>query len=160
MSWLGRVFHQGCERETSFGSAVIGLLAGAGAGAGLTSIIATVGVALAGFFTFDLGTAVSGLMIGMAALLYSFVIWTLGLLLVGAPGWWLLHRLGARCQQAAMIYGGGATFTVCLIVTLLVLSTTNGTNVMVLLPYLALMTLQGVIVGWVVAKVAYAPVKP
>ena len=92
---------------------------------------------------------------------FVLLVWFVGLVAVAGPGWWLLHRLGARCQQAAMIYGGGLTFVV--IAGLGPLYTSSEVDLSerwrMILHTAGVFALIGLIVGWVVAKVAYEPAK-
>lgn len=143
MTVLGRLFHQGCERETTLGRAAAGLVVGGLAGAGLTGAAGVMGGPLA-FFVF----------------LFALPVWFAGLFLIAAPGWWVLHRLGARCQQAAMIYGGGLTFAV---VTLFgawqiwrgAMNDWGG-----VLGFATALAVAGIAVGWIVGRVAYGPPTP
>ena len=40
----------------------------------------------------------------------AYVAWLIGLIFVGAPGWWLLHRLRLRGLEIAAPYGFALTF--------------------------------------------------
>lgn len=142
MTVLGRIFHQSCERETTLGKAAAGLAVGGVAGAGLTGVACLMGGPLA-----------------IIVFLFALPIWFGGLFLIAAPGWWVLHRLGARCQQAAMIYGGGLTYAVCVAYVWLDGPRPFELQVLWSLPMFGLAAI-GVSVGWVVAKVAYEPVRP
>lgn len=151
MTILGRIFHQGCERETTLGGAAKGLATGALTGTGLVGVSFVVAGGLGGMGAVAVPMAIF-------VMLYALPVWAVGLLVFGVPGWWLLHRLGARCQQAAMIYGGGLCFVAALAVVGWAM-TSGGevpdlAQVLVLASILALM---GAAVGWVVAKIAYKP---
>jgi hypothetical protein len=146
MTILGRIFHQRCERETTLGRAVLGLLAGAATGGVLTSLLhAAVGVA----------GGIGGVAITWSVRVFaiSFLIWLIGLVVIAGPGWWVLHRSGARCQEAAMTYGGGLTFVV------LAMLSVGGANPAGLTGA-AILAGVGVAVGWVVARVAYGKPAP
>ncbi|MDP1631378.1 MAG: hypothetical protein Q8L66_08155 [Caulobacter sp.] len=80
----------------------------------------------------------------------SLFFWAFGLFVIATPGWWLLHRLGARCQTAAMIYGGGLTLAVEAVYLAADYGVLRGGPML-------LAGLSGAAVGWVVARVAYAP---
>jgi hypothetical protein len=142
MTWLGQIFHHGCERQTTVDRAVKGLAIGALTGAAIVSL-----------FALPLGP------LAIFVFVFAFVIWVAGLFLVAAPGWWMLHRLGARCQQAAMIYGGGLTFFVVSAWVWIpgLIYGAAMSQMMQILPFAGLMTIPGIIVGWVVANVAYSP---
>lgn len=137
---LGRIFHTGCERETRIERAVEGIGAGIVTGAGLVTVASI-------FFMGHLA---------IAAFFASLAAWSVGLI-AAAPGWWALHRLGARCQQAAMIYGGVLTAVVMLLIVRLISHPPFLEPPVIAL--VAVVAAFGAIVGWVVAKVAYEPVK-
>ena len=143
MTIPGRTLHQRCERETTLRWATVGLLAGAATGAVLTSLLYAVAAAVGGVA----GAVV--ILSGLFALPISFLIWLIGLVVIAGPGWWVLHRFGARCQEAAMIYGGGLTFLV------LAMLSAGGANPAGLTGS-AIMAAIGVAVGWVVAWIAYS----
>ena len=147
MTILGRIFHQRCERETTLGWATVGLLAGAATGAVLTSLLYAVAGAVEGVA----GAVV--ILSGLFALPISFLIWLIGLVVIAGPGWWVLHRVGARSQEAAMMYGGGLTFVVLAILSV------GGANPAGLTGA-AIMAGVGVAVGWVVARIAYGKPAP
>lgn len=82
----------------------------------------------------------------------AFIAWSAGLVLLGVPGWFVLHAIGARSQQTAMIYGAGLpTFVV-----MLVQMTTNPKydDWAVWIPPL-LAAGVGAGIGWVIARIAY-----
>lgn len=148
MTVLGRIFHQGCERRMSPLGAAIGLAAGALTGGMLTGL------------AWAVATAPTG---GLPAVVFAVelvlpiatMVWGAGLVVVGLPGWLVLHLLGARCQQAAMLYGGGLGVAAGALIG----AAGNGFAAPSLVAGVFL-GIAGVLVGWVVAKVAYAPVKP
>lgn len=148
---LGWIFHTGCERTTTSGRAAMGLTAGALVGAMLVtlaifipSLTTNMGlVTLAGLFVFPI----------------AFGSWGVGLLL-SLPGWWLLHRLGARCQTAAVLYGFGFTFVVLLAMGTEGFRDTPPNGWVLALGWAGIMAVAGAVVGWVVAKVAYEPARP
>ena len=148
MTLLGRIFHTGCERTTTKGRAAKGLAVGTLLGGGLTSLAWASAVAV-----FD-GLGGIGIVVAIVATPVVLIVWAVGLFLIGAPGWAVLHALGARCQQAAMIYGGGLTLTV-----LLAFLFWDSAHVdrSVALAAICVLGPVGVAVGWVVAKIAYAP---
>jgi len=152
MTVLGRIFHTGCERTTTPRRAAQGLGMGALTGAGLTIGYLLVTGLISG------GPTSTGVIVAIFAIPAALVIWGAGLFILAAPGWWLLHVLGARCQQAAMIYGGLLTYGVCLAYVWLDGSRPFEVEVLWSLPMLGLAAM-GVAVGWIVAKVAYQPAK-
>ncbi|MCF8505030.1 MAG: hypothetical protein K9G59_08960 [Caulobacter sp.] len=143
MTWLGGVFHRGCERQAKIGRSAMGLLHGALVGASLTAVI----------WLLWASSPLSGVALALMVFPVAFLIWAAGLILA-APGWLLLHVLGARCQQAAMIYGGGVLLAI-------VLAFLSGARMPLedwrVFLTASLMVVAGVTVGWVVAKVAYRP---
>lgn len=141
MAIPGRILHQRCERETTLGRAAFGLLGGAATGGVLTSLLhAAVGVAG--------GIGGAAITWSVRVFAISFLVWLIGLVVIASPGWWALHRLGARSQDAAMIYGGGLTFVV------LAMLSVGGANPAGLTGA-AIMAGVGVAVGWLVARLAY-----
>lgn len=96
--------------------------------------------------------------------------WIVGLGVLAAPGWWILHALGARSQIAGMAYGGGLCALVGLVVSLLLplslAPETEGYKVLAtpvseagwagVIPGILLFAAMGVLIGWVVSRVAYA----
>lgn len=148
MTWLGRIFHQGCERTTTVGRAAKGLAIGTLLGGGLTVLAWWSAVAV-----FD-GLGGMGMIVAIVASPLVLIVWAIGLFVVAAPGWAALHTLGARCQQAAMIYGGSLTLGAALAYLWW-----DGTHLdrLIALPTTCVFGPIGIAVGWVVAKVAYEP---
>jgi hypothetical protein len=85
--------------ETTLGRAALALLAGAAAGAAITTVL-HLGLILRPNRTWTDATERAAAM----SLLY-FILFTAGLLALAAPAWWLLHRLGRRGQVQALILG-------------------------------------------------------
>jgi hypothetical protein len=48
----------------------------------------------------------------------AFANWFFGLLLIGAPGWWLLHRHGFRGWRVAIVAGMALTFLTVLVLAI------------------------------------------
>jgi hypothetical protein len=48
----------------------------------------------------------------MFMLVVAFIVWSIGLVLVGAPMWWLFHRKGRRSRREAVAVGAVTTFLV------------------------------------------------
>lgn len=102
MSAVSRFIHACAGRAVTPDSVVQGLALGCAAGA-LTTVL--------GLFAFD--AVARGFAVALEGLLFiTFVfsplialIWALGLGLVAAPVWAVLHRLKVRCWSAAMILG-------------------------------------------------------
>jgi len=145
MAWLGRIFHKNCERRTSLGRAATGLAVGSLAGAALTTLFW--GVAALAADT----TSPAGFIIALVMFPFTLIVWTAGLFLLAPGGWWVLHRLGARCQQAAMIYGGGLTLVV--LVAIFAIGSLGNPDRW----FTPTTAFIGVVVGWVVGRVAYEP---
>jgi hypothetical protein len=166
MTLLGRIFHQGCERETTLGWASIGLFAGAVVGTVLVGLLfAVLGVV-------EGGSIASVVQVVLVVTFYGLFVWLAGLAVIGAPGWWILHSLGARCQQAAMIYGGALLLIINLSLPALIghsAEDSGGPTVIngqltahgwvQQLKTAIPMALIGAAVGWVVAKIAYRPAR-
>lgn len=147
MTWLGRMFHQNCERHTSVGQAALGLAAGSVTGAAATTIFWGV-AALAT----DTSTP-AGFIIALWMFPFTLIVWSAGLFVLASPGWFVLHALGARCQQAAMLYGAGLTFVVAY--WLADSLTGDGASWQERIVTPAVLGAIGLLVGWVVARVAY-----
>jgi hypothetical protein len=102
----------------TFGRALSSLALGATWGAGLVSL--GVGAMLVGL---QLGSphpteGVPSLLVPLifsmlAAFVVAFFVWFMGLMVVGAPGWWTLHRLGMRSRWAAAALGSVLAPTAC-----------------------------------------------
>lgn len=148
MTMLGRIFHTGCERETSGGPAAGGLVVGAAVGAAATVMV----LGMPNLLTGDVGMFVATFVMFPTA----FAVWIAGAALA-APGWFVLHSLGARCQQAAMIYGAVLTGAVT-VAGLLLLSGAHYPWQQFAMTFAA-MTLVGAMVGWIVASIAYTSVE-
>ena len=142
MSWLGQIFHNGCERTTTVGRAAMGLAIGTLVGTGLVTVVSV----------FTMGP------LAIFAAIVSFFVWAFGLLVIATPGWVLLNWLGARCQPAAVMYGFGLTFATVLAYDWNQAPTSlEPDRLTATLLGAGLVAAGGGIVGWVVAKVAYSP---
>lgn len=94
----------------TFGSALSSLTIGAAWGAALVSL--GVGAMLIGL-QFTSPRPLDGLLsmipplifMMLAAFVIAFFVWLMGLVIVGAPGWWLLHQLGLRSRWAGAALG-------------------------------------------------------
>ncbi len=113
---------------------------------------------------FDLATSVHPapvliFVVGLVAGLISFPVFLAALFFVGAPVWWLAHRLGLRSGLAAVILGSaGAVAGGALL---------QATGLAPDWPYLVpMLAAPGAVAGWVVWSVAYdrepkpPPVRP
>jgi hypothetical protein len=89
--------------ETSLGRVALALLAGAAAGASIITAL-HLGLMVRPFRT--LTDTVQ--FVGFISSIY-FVLFASGLLVLGAPAWWLLHRLGRRNRIHAMTLGATLT---------------------------------------------------
>jgi hypothetical protein len=95
----------------------------------------------------------------LVAFVVAFVAWFAGLLIVGAPGWWVLHRLGLRSRWAYAALGlilapaGYAAWSVLIGLPWIspIQTLKNG------LVLDAALAAIGAVVGWVVAASAYRP---
>ena len=89
------------------GALIVGALTGSTLLAGVTVI--------AGFATMPgdpVGAFSGGLVVALAVLVLSLPVWAGGLIMVGIPGWLVLHALRWRSRGAAVLFGGVATFVV------------------------------------------------
>ena len=157
----GRTHEPGSRPTTTPAKVIKGLCFGALAGAALV----TVG--------YGAVFVVEGSLAYLSLLLLAFpaalVGWIVGLVFLATPGWWALHTLGARSQLAGMAYGGGLCALVGVAVSLflpLSLAPANhGYKVLAtpvseagwagVIPGIFLFAAMGVLVGWVVSRVAY-----
>ncbi len=97
-----------------------------------------------------------GLLIGLFAALYSFVIsfpfFMVGLILVGIPTWWALHRAGVRTRGSFVVVAaiesaiaGALVFRVFL----------PGSEIVA-----PLLAIPGGLAGWAIWTYGYTPIKP
>jgi hypothetical protein len=124
------------------------LTAGAFCGAGEVGLV---------FLSFGLlgGDAENSFQMAVIAFPVALICWTIGLILVGAPGWILLHALGLRSRLAAGAYGAVAAFAGGFGAQAWILPHARHWS-----DYLAaagVVALMGAPVGWVVAATAYRP---
>lgn len=94
--------------------AVSALIRGAGAGA----VIVTLGIVAIAVSSAGLEGLPSALMISLVALPVAWVVWLIGLVVFGGPGWFLLHRLRWRSLPVALVYGAGMGFLTGFLLTL------------------------------------------
>ncbi len=97
------------------------------------------------------------LLMAVPVILSAFIVWLLGLLVLGAPVWWLMHRLDVRSAWLAVLFGAIAPPALYLACSLhsrpaSLLQALKEEWVL----YLALAAI-GAAVGWVVTRIAYGP---
>lgn len=85
--------------------AVAALLRGATAGAATVTLGIAAFVGLSG-----LEGLPAALMMSLVGFPVALAVWLVGLLLIGGPGWFLLHRLKWRSLPVALLYGAGMGF--------------------------------------------------
>ena len=119
---------------------------------GLTQAVVMIGVVAdagsEGLATALGGGLLFGLLAAAYALLVSFVVYSLGLVLVGIPAWWLLHRTGHASQKGFVGIGAVLSVTAGIILFRLV---TPGSEV--LAPLLAI---PGGLAGWALWNWGYS----
>jgi hypothetical protein len=88
-------------------------------------------------------------------ILFAFIVWFSGLLVLGAPAWWLTHRLGVRSAWPAAVFGALAS------PALYLASSLHGRPTFVVWAleeewalYLILAAI-GAVVGWITIRTAY-----
>jgi len=147
-----------------FGMAALALLAGALAGAAITTSPAAL---------MAMGRR-EGYGFAFVIFLAAFAVWSLGLVTFGAPAWCALHRRGLRSRGAALILGAGLAsavgFTINVVLGLMIgegySSGDSGGDIWIgghLTFYgwsqdvlgAVVLGLLGAMVGWVVWRVAY-----
>jgi hypothetical protein len=158
----GRTHQPGARPTTTPARVIKGLCFGALAGAALI----TIGYGA----VFVVEGSLAYLPLLLLALPVALVGWIVGLVLLATPGWWVLHRLGARSQLAGMAYGGGLCalvgVAVSLFLPLSLAPADQGHKVLAtpvteagwagVMPGIFLFAAVGVLVGLVVSRVAYA----
>lgn len=148
----------------TFGRVLSGLPLGATWGAGLVSL--GVGAMLVGL-QLSSPCPIEGLpslllpliFMMLAAFVVAFVVWLAGLLVVGAPGWWVLHRLGLRSRWAAAALGFILAPAACAAWSVWIawpeISPAQTLKDGLVLD--AILAGMGAIVGWIVIARAYRP---
>lgn len=93
----------------------------------------------------------------LLALVIAWPLWLTGLVVLGLPCWWLLHRSGVRSPKAGAAVGTGLTFAVAGVYVLLAsfptpsrLSDSIGAWL-----FAAALAVIGAVAGWVLTSVAY-----
>lgn len=89
----------------------------------------------------------------MASFVFATGIWGVGLIFVGCPIWALLERLGTRGPLTAALSGVVAVYAVGLLWFPSSIEDAVG-------PGRTLLAISGGMVGWVIERVAYRPIKP
>jgi hypothetical protein len=101
--------------ETSPPRVALALLAGAASGAALV----TAQWLRAAFQVFGAGFVGSSGPHGiLVVFIGALIAWLAGLVLIGGPAWWLLHRYGLRGWKAAILTGMALTFVAALVLAI------------------------------------------
>jgi len=138
------------DRSLDAGSAFDAVLLAAATGSGLTALL-FVGGALLSSPGDGVAMAISGLPL---VFFFACPLWLIGLIALGGPCWWTLHRFGVRSLRTAALTGA-----------LLTLSVASGYIILAAVPadcgsipawaFVAGLTASGGAAGWVLAKAAY-----
>jgi hypothetical protein len=142
------------DREAARPNHVRGLFLGTLTGSGLVA-----GVVAATTIAMGLSQEARGDMLGgvvaSAALffLFSLPVWAMGLILVGAPGWAILHALGWRTRGVGAAFGGIATFGATWLLNRWLNFYPHGSPPLLILA--GVLALIGAVVGWVVVFTGY-----
>lgn len=128
------------------GALVLGALWGAGLVSGTVLVVGLVGG--------DLGGAV---FLTVLVFPIALFVWMIGLLVVGAPGWALLHLLGMTPRWMGAAFGGAATALVSLFPgnDLGLRYVDSGMACIDLAINAFAFGAMGAVVGWVIASAAY-----
>jgi hypothetical protein len=94
----------------------LALLAGSVLGALLGLVSVAAALALRSGASADVGALIGRILPSL--LLRGFLSWFLGLLMIGAPAWWLLHRHGWRGWRAAILAAAGLAFATSLLMAI------------------------------------------
>jgi len=129
------------------GRVVVALALGAACGA----VLVSGSMILLSAFT---GEIRYGLLMAAFAFPFALVGWTIGLVVIGAPIWWLLRRSNMRPTRLAASVGAGITALLMGGWSVTLNLITSDAGLWDLLPILEF-GLFGWIVGWVVARIAY-----
>jgi hypothetical protein len=129
------------------------MLTGAGYG-GLLVAAVTVVVMVA------MGAGALAFWIGLLSVAFATPIWFVGILVVGGPVWWILHRLGLRSRVVCS--AAGATLVLLVVGGSFALNgaAPQGDEWFGVLLIIAPLAAIGAIVGWTVARSAYRTERP
>lgn len=140
----------GLAHPLDAGSALVAVLLATATGSGLTALL-FVGGALLSSAGGGVAMAISDLPL---VFFFACPLWLAGLIALGGPCWWILHRSGVRSPRTAALIGA-----------LLTLSVASGYIILSAVPadrgsiqawaFVAGLTASGGAAGWVLAKVAY-----
>jgi hypothetical protein len=138
------------QKVPSFGDALGGLALGACCGAGMVSGTVLI-LGLMG------GGPDVALLFTILALPIAWFLWMIGLLVIGVPGWALLHLLGLTSRWVGAAFGGVATTSTSLLLadelSFLPIDPHDAwTGLIVNACWLGAM---GAVVGWIIIKTAY-----
>ena len=92
---------------------------------------------------------------GLMIFVIATPIWFIGIVIVGGPVWWVLHRLGLRSRRAASAAGGVVIFLVVGAFFSLKGNAPRGGDWFGVLAVAAPLAAIGAVVGWTVARSAY-----
>lgn len=135
-------------RPLSAGGVLAAVMLATATGSGLTALLFA-GGALLSPSGGDVAMAVSGLPL---VFFFACPIWLAGLVVIGGPCWWLLHRSGARSRWTAPL--AGALLTLSVAGGYVALSPSDGDSIEAWM-FVAGLTAIGAVAGRVLAKVAY-----
>jgi hypothetical protein len=137
----------------TLGSIIGAGLLSATTGAGLTALLFAITV-LTSPQSGGFGIVIPAFLL---ALVIAWLLWLTGLVTLGLPCWWLLHRSAVRSPKAGAVLGAGLTFAVAGVYVLLAsfptpsrLSDSIGAWL-----FAAALAVIGAVAGWVLARVAY-----
>ena len=99
----------------------------------------------------DTGGFVLAVFAAFGAATVASIAFGAGIVVLGSPVWWLLHRLGQTSAWTATLAGGVVTFCGSGILIACGMGSPD-------LDWLALI-LDGAIVGWLIQRIAYRPIR-
>jgi hypothetical protein len=99
----------------------------------------------------------SSVFIAVMAFVIAAMVWFAGLLVLGAPSWWLLHTMGIRSRWAGATWG--AVLAAATVAVYTIWASLNWSQPLATLkngvPLYVTVGVMGAVVGWVVANLAY-----
>ncbi len=145
------------KRSVDINKAITGVVAGgAPGGAGVALIWVAGSYLMAGArganSGFDVGLLVT---VMLASWIIATIVFWFGIAGLGLPAWALLHRLGWTGPLQAVFFGGLITFAGSVGLMLAI-----GGSLSESVGPASLLALDGAVVGWVIQRIAYSPIKP